>query len=335
MMVAVWRLVNIAVVLALCVVLLGAWTRISDAGLSCPDWPGCYGHLVMPSDSEKLDAAQQAFPDTPIEMAKTHLEMGHRYLAGILGLIILTLAVYAYKYRRVQSYPVILSYILLALVTVQAIFGMWTVTMKLYPPVVTLHLLGGMLTLTLLLFLRATINQVRSKVQSSSKKPVWLVAAVVVLLLQIVLGGWTSSNYAGAACESWLQCNPDTAIQPDFKTGFDPTVVLGPNYQGGLLPVEARAAIQIGHRLGAIAVVALALIVAIQFFSQPHLRPVLYLIGGLLIGQIALGVLNVVYAVPATLAMLHHALAVLLLITFLWLYLKIIKSAEVLSYERI
>lgn len=334
MITTVWRLVNIAVALALGVVFLGAWTRINDAGLSCPDWPGCYGHLVMPTDTDKLQSAQQAFPDTPIEMAKTHLEMGHRYLAGILGLIILALAVYAYKLRALQKYPVVLSYILLVLVTVQALFGMWTVTMKLYPPVVTLHLLGGVLTLTLLLFLRAAINQVRLAIAPTYKKPTWLIAAVLVLLMQIVLGGWTSSNYAGVACESWLQCNPDTTIQPDFKTGFDPTVVLGPNYQGGLLPVEARAAIQIGHRFGALVVVLVALVVAIQFFSYQHLRPALYLMAGLLAGQIALGALNVVYAVPAILAMLHHALAVALLLSFLWLYLKIIKSAEVLSYER-
>lgn len=239
-----WRLINLAALLALCVVLLGGWTRISDAGLSCPDWPGCYGHMVLPDHPEILDKAQQVYPETPIEHHKTQLEMGHRYLAGGLGVLILGLALIAYRMRNLAGYPVKESYLLLVLVMVQALFGMWTVTLKLYPPVVTLHLLGGVLTLTLILYLRVRIRKLQQPAtQERAKVTRLLPLATGVLILQIILGGWTSSNYAGPACQHWLSCNPDSEIQPDFVTGYNPVAVIGPNYQGGLLLLK-RAAIR-------------------------------------------------------------------------------------------
>ncbi|WP_040661725.1 COX15/CtaA family protein [Neptuniibacter caesariensis] len=325
-----WITVNIATGLALCVVLLGAWTRINDAGLSCPDWPGCYGHMIMPSQANELELAQQAFPQTPIELPKTHLEMGHRYLAGILGFLIAGLALIAYQQKHNRAYPHLLSYLLLMLVTIQAAFGMWTVTLKLYPPVVTLHLLGGMFTLLLLIVLRKRIEQLNDgKVSDAGSYPRIVKVALVALILQIAAGGWTSSNYAGPACEHWLSCNPGSAIEPDFGTGFDPTVVIGPDYQGGYLPIEARAAIQIGHRLGALAVLVVCIGLLVKLRKVKPVAGALVLLATTLFAQLLLGVLNVVWAVPALLAMLHHGFAVVLVLILLHIGFKASAVKEV------
>lgn len=328
------KLVNVSILLALCVVLLGAWTRISDAGLSCPDWPGCYGHMVLPSDQASLEEAQSAYPQIPLEKAKTDLEMWHRYLAGTLGFLIAAMAYIAYRLKETQGYPVKTSYVLLMMVTIQALFGMWTVTLKLYPPVVTLHLLGGVMTLILLIFVRIRLVQIINglKGDSRSSKAGLVRLAMFVLLIQIILGGWTSSNYAGPACAHWLSCNPETEITPDFKQGFDPTAVIGPNYQGGLLPVEARSAIQIGHRLGAAAVVLISLILVVNLSRVPGVGLPLTFYSVLVLVQLLLGALNVIFAVPSLLAMLHHAIAIALLLSLLWMYAGL-KVVEEVRYE--
>lgn len=329
-----WKLVNIAIVLALCVVLLGAWTRINDAGLSCPDWPGCYGHMVLPTDPMALQKAQSVYPGTPIETVKTSLEMWHRYLAGTLGVLIALMAYVAYKQREIKGFPVKESAILLLLVIVQALFGMWTVTLKLYPPVVTLHLLGGVLTLTLLFFIRIKISAIKQADprHGVSKRLGIIKLAIMVLLFQIVLGGWTSSNYAGPACKHWFSCNPEAQIKPDFLQGYDPTAVIGPNYQGGILPVEARSAIHIGHRIGAGAVVAMTVLLVASLFQIKILRKPLVCLVSLVVFQLVLGAMNVVYAVPDLLAILHHALAIGLLLTMLWLY-SLVRVKEGVMYE--
>lgn len=329
-----WKIVNFAMILALCVVLLGAWTRINNAGLSCPDWPGCFGHMVLPDDPAVLEQAQTAFPDTPIETGKTQLEMWHRYLAGALGVVIAVQALLAYQLRNIKGFPVKESGGLLLLVIVQALFGMWTVTLKLYPPVVTLHLLGGVMTLTLLFLIRIKIRRLiggDSSLQASGGLAL-IKCSILVLLLQIVLGGWTSSNYAGPACAHWFSCNPSSNIQPDFIQAYDPTAVIGPNYEGGLLPVEARSAIHIGHRLGAGAVVIMTMLLVISLFHARALRKPLICLVSLVLMQLLLGVVNVVYAVPVLLAMLHHALAIGLLLTMLWLY-SLMWVKEGVAYE--
>ncbi|WP_415893237.1 COX15/CtaA family protein [Neptuniibacter sp. PT8_73] len=326
----IWRLSNVAIVLALCVVFLGAWTRINHAGLSCPDWPGCYGYMVMPTDQTALTEAQDIYPDTPIELGKTALEMGHRYLAGSLGLVIAALAFCAYKLRRVQTYPVYLSYGLLLLVTVQAVFGMWTVTLKLYPPVVTLHLLGGVLTLTGVYVLRSKVNTLMAGVKKQKTKcSKWIKYTLAVLLLQIVLGGWTSSNYAGPACGHWLSCSMGENTSSDFTRGFNLTETIGPNYQGGLLPLDARVAIQQGHRIGALVVLIVCTWLVVKLHRQIYMRSWLYGLLALLSIQIFLGGLNAIYAVPDLLAIGHHAVAVGLLLVLLKIYELRLRTVEV------
>lgn len=316
-----WKLVNLAILLVLLVVLMGGWTRINDAGLSCPDWPGCYGHIVMPGSHEALELAQQRYPDTPIEKHKTWLEMGHRYLAGSLGLLIAALAGIAVHKRKTRAYPVGLSVALLLLVVIQALFGMWTVTLKLHPLVVTLHLMGGLLTLTLLLFLRQKLKRLNIREPINTAAPQrWFLIGIFLLLLQIALGGWTSSNYAGYACTHWVSCNPGTELGLDFAAGFDPVKSIGPNYQGGQLGVEARAAIQVVHRIGALVVLTYTLILLWCFSRIPALTTPLRLLTVLVAAQVGLGVANIVHALPIGLAMAHHFMAVAVLLALLWAY---------------
>ncbi|GGO88176.1 heme A synthase [Marinobacterium nitratireducens] len=318
------KLGHAAVLLALVVVMLGGWTRINDAGLGCPDWPGCYGHIVLPGSEEALAIAQARYPDQPLLAHKGWIEMVHRYVAGTLGLLVLALAVAGWRRRRVEGYPAVLSMTLLGLVVVQALFGMWTVTLKLLPIVVTLHLLGGLLILAGLVLLRFRLLRFY---RGSAGRPVarrrgrsWVLAALIVLFLQIALGGWTSANYAGWACTDWLLCERGQTQALDFHGGFEVTLETGPNYQGGQLPREGRAAIQMTHRAGALLVLLVVAIMIWRLARAGWHKGELLGVAALAAAQVGLGVANIVYAVPIPLAMAHHGGAVLLLLSLVWLY---------------
>ena len=297
-----YRIVNLALVLALCVVLLGGWTRINNAGLSCPDWPGCYGRMIVPQLEQERVKAQSVFPETPLE---------------------------PFKMRKAVNYPVKGSYLLLLLVVFQAVFGMWTVTLKLLPQVVTIHLLGGVLTLTGLVLIRRSIIQVLEKnvlVVGTANK--WILGAILVLFIQIALGGWTSSNYAGYGCNDWLVCNDAMNLQPDYKEGFNVFAPIGPNYQGGVLSIEARAAIQIVHRVGAAVVVVYCMGLIAYLAATTILRVPLFVLAFTLILQVAIGGLVAELSIPAGLAILHHFCAILLLFGLLWLYSNVLVLNE-------
>lgn len=318
-------LINLAVVLALLVVMLGGWTRINDAGLGCPDWPGCYGHIVLPGSEEALAQAQALYPDQPLVAGKGWLEMVHRYAASSLGLLVLWLAWLGWKRRADRRYPAGLSIALLLLVCVQGAFGMWTVTLKLLPIIVTLHLLGGLVILSLLVLLRFRILSWRQVAAGASgaertlRGKSWIVLATFALFGQIALGGWTSANYAGWACTDWLQCERGGAQTLDFVAGFTPALDTGPNYQGGHMPRDARAAVQMTHRAGAVVVVVLVATMIWRLGRAGWSRGSLMLVGGLVVLQVALGVANIIYAVPIPLAMAHHGGAVVLLLSLVWL----------------
>src|SRR5690554_6457136 len=196
-----------ALLLGVVVVVLGAYTRLVHAGLGCPDWPGCYGFLSVPRSDSALELAQMRFPDSPVEAFKAWAEMIHRYAAGLLGLAILGLALLAIRYRHRDGYPLKLPLALLVLVICQALFGMWTVTLKLWPQIVTTHLLGGFATLSLLLLLSPRLSgRFPADVGLTALRPLAR-AALVVVIMQITLGGWTSSNYAAVACVDLPTCH--------------------------------------------------------------------------------------------------------------------------------
>lgn len=311
------KLAMIAVALAMCVVVLGAFTRLVDAGLGCPDWPGCYGHLMWPDSAEDVARAEARFPDAPVEHDKTWPEMVHRYFAGSLGLLLVAIAFTAWR----QGRAVKLSLGLVALVTLQAVFGMWTVTLKLWPQVVTAHLLGGFATLSLIWLLLQRLGgwhwQDAGEAQASLSKikPLALLALLIVIA-QIALGGWTSSNYAALACPDLPQCLGSWWPPADFARGFNLFQHIGPNYLGGLLDNQARTAIHMTHRLGAILVTIVLLLLACRLWLS-RFRPAqilaLVVLAGLTV-QILLGLSNIYWALPLGVAVAHNAGGVVLLL---------------------
>src|SRR5262245_25863249 len=241
------RLALAGVFLAFGVVVLGAWVRLSAAGLGCPDWPGCYGHLTVDEAARNADVINEAFPHRPFVYHKAIKEMVHRYFASGLGLLIVALAGIAYANRRDPRQPVALPVALVGLVVLQGLLGMWTVTLLLKPLIVVLHLLGGLATLSLLAWLAMTPAEGASKATPPASQPHGLrtLAGVglAVLALQIALGGWTSSNYAALACPDFPTCQNSMWPHMDVKDAFVLWRGLGIDYEGGVLDHPARVAI--------------------------------------------------------------------------------------------
>jgi cytochrome c oxidase assembly protein subunit 15 len=280
-------------VLAFIVVVVGAYVRLSDAGLGCPDWPLCYGQ-PMPGDIADDDA-----------LAKAWKEMGHRYLAGALGVLILALAVWSWRIRQSR----VLATILVALVMFQATLGAWTVTLLLKPAIVTAHLLGGMAILALLTWFLLEQLPPRPGVPALRGAAV---SAVAVLATQIALGGWVSSNYAALACPDVPLCHGEVLPPMDFSNAFHVLRELGQTAQGELLSREALTAIHWTHRVFALVVVAV--IGWVAYRAHAYSRTLAIVIALLLAFQFSLGVANVVVSRPLALAAAHNALAALLVI---------------------
>ena len=318
------RLALAATVLTLCVVVVGAYVRLSDAGLGCPDWPGCYGTLSVPQNEAAIAHAQIAYPDKPIEVHKAWKEMLHRYLAGTLGLFILAIFVLGWRVRKSIKVSPWLPTLLLILVIFQSALGMWTVTLLLKPAVVTAHLLGGMGTLALLTWIAHRHWGAASKrfLQSSSLR-FWTRGALVILFLQIFLGGWTSTNYAALACTDFPTCHGVWFPDMDFANAFHWMRELGQDAEGKALQLSALTAIQWLHRVGALVTFIYLGLLGWRLLSQPQLKGLAHIMLTLLIVQIGLGVANLVLHLPLVLAVAHNMGAALLLITLVVLNSKI------------
>lgn len=313
-------LVNLSIMMTLAVVLLGGWTRVNDAGLSCPDWPGCYGEYIVPGTKSQQVSAQMRYPQYPMDLRKSWIEMTHRYLAGSLGLLIGSLALVAWRHTSRSGYPARLSWLLLGFVVLQGLFGMWTVTLKLQPLIVTLHLLGGLFTLSLLVRLRQKIDSwQRGRPWQTNIHKWWLRTALVLLFGQIALGGWTSANYARWACSHWMACEEGVMVELDYTSGFAQWQPVGPSYQGGKLQREARAAIQISHRIGALVVTGYIGGLLILLTRRYRLSGLIKLTGTVLLAQLLLGVMNVMM-MPVWLSLAHLTGACVLLLCILQLY---------------
>lgn len=319
-----FRLALLATALASVVVVLGAFTRLVDAGLGCPDWPGCYGHLTWPTTDEHVAAAEALFPETPVEHDKTWPEMVHRHFAGTLGLLILGMTIVTWR-RAAKTAEVLPKWHtlgLLILVIIQAAFGMWTVTLKLWPQIVTAHLLGGFATLSLLWLLAQRLGPWRWRVADverlHSLKPLVLLALILVIF-QIALGGWTSSNYAALACTDFPTCHGEWWPDMDVARGFNLAQTIGPNYLGGLLEGDARTAIHMAHRLGALVVIFTLFLLLRRLFTIAAARTMATTIAGVLALQVTLGVTNVLAHLPLAVAVAHNAVGALLLLTLVTL----------------
>jgi cytochrome c oxidase assembly protein subunit 15 len=285
----------VAVALAFVVVVMGAYVRLSDAGLGCPDWPFCYGR---PLPAEIAD--QYA-------LARAWKEMGHRYLAGTLGVLIVALAVLAWRARRARW----LATAIIALVVLQATLGKWTVTMLLKPAIVTAHLLGGMGTLALLTWLALAQWPHAPARETDALRPSAAIA-LGVLIVQIALGGWVSANYAALACPDLPLCRAGAIPPLDFANAFHVVRDLGRTAQGELLSLDALAAIHWTHRVVALVALTVALFAAVR--ARRSLPAIGALVGVLVAVQFALGVANVALGMPLALAAAHNAGAALLLV---------------------
>src|SRR5574343_1884615 len=323
------RLLIVATLLAFAVIALGAYVRLSDAGLGCPDWPGCYGYwLGVPDAPHEQHAAAQAFPDRPVVTAKAWKEMLHRYLAGTLGLLILTLSILAWRTEiRSQQSPALPS-ALLGIVCAQAALGMWTVTLLLKPVIVTLHLLGGMCTLAMLLALLMRQSSLATPPVGSVPTGLRRLAALALaaVFCQIALGGWVSSNYAALACTAFPACIDGGAPQLDFDHAFTLLRELGETRDGQPLPGEALITIHWLHRLGALVVTALIISLAWRLLSQPGMRPWGQALFFVLCLQLALGITNVLAALPIAIAVAHTLGAALLLACTLAVNLRLLNA---------
>ena len=301
----VYRMALAGIALASVVVVLGAYTRLVDAGLGCPDWPGCYGQLGVPTGVAEIARAEAAFPDAPVEAEKAWVEMIHRYAATTLGALILVIVALALKNRQPWRLPLGLAVLVIA----QGAFGAWTVTLKLWPQVVTAHLLGGFATLALLGVLALTERPTPLFQVGRSLKRLATVA-LGVLAVQVALGGWLTSNYAALACPDFPTCHGAWLPEMDLHTGFDVTQTVGPNYLGGLMSSDARVAIHFAHRLGAVAVLLVVGILAWRLGN----RAAGWSLAAVLALQLGLGIANVVFALPLAVAVLHNAGAAALML---------------------
>jgi cytochrome c oxidase assembly protein subunit 15 len=346
-----------AAALALVVIVFGAFVRLSNAGLSCPDWPTCYGEITWPGHEREIADANAAFPDRPVESHKTWREQFHRHLAATLGALVLLLALWRNWRWRAQSLAILaavgmvglaigcyvqgatqaagllalageavlvglalrrcedraahLAIFTLAVVIFQALLGMWTVTWKLKPIVVMGHLLGGLATFALLLWLA-----LRSGANAARMLPgrAIVVVGVVLLSIQIALGGWTSANYAAMACGMEFPTCLGTWWPPtDFTEAFVLWRGIGVDYEGGVLDGPARAAIQLTHRVFALLVAGHLLALAWRLWRSEAWRAWGVALALALAAQVALGIANVVTGLPLRVAVLHNAGAAVLL----------------------
>jgi heme a synthase len=353
------RIAAFAAVFAFGVIVFGAFVRLSDAGLSCPDWPTCYGKATWPGHAQDIAQANEAFPDRPFETHKAWREQVHRMLAGTLGVLVLALAVVAvwrqrgllallaiaalaaaigiaFYIRHSYATSGVLSAVaialplfaatrlerpapwrvavaVLAVVVFQAMLGMWTVTLLLKPIVVMGHLLGGLLTFSLLSYVALALTTTHRPTPPQYALRGAVVLGLVLLACQIALGGWTSSNYAALACGfDFPQCMSQWWPPTDFREGFVLWRGVGVNYEGGVLDAPARAAIQIAHRIGAAVVFCYLAWLAVRL-ARAGSRGLAVAIGVLLLAQVSLGIGNVKLGLPLPVATAHNGVAALLL----------------------
>jgi cytochrome c oxidase assembly protein subunit 15 len=363
------RLAWLACALAFAVIVFGAFVRLSNAGLSCPDWPTCYGRAAWPTDANQVgDHAATAI--RPVEVGKAWREQLHRMLAGSLGVLVLALALLAARKRRHGIAQILVaaaavgiaialymrgqhvaatalaatgeglllvaalrwsnldlarvSVLTLAVIVFQALLGMWTVTWLLKPVVVMGHLLGGLTTFALLAWTAWRATDLPIRLPDAARLRTLLVVAVVLLGIQIALGGWTSANYAALACGTdFPKCVGQWWPPHDFREGFVLWHGIGIDYEGGVLTGASRIAIQLAHRMMAAVVFVYLSWLAVRLWRTPGIRGAGALLGALVIAQVGLGIANVKLALPLHVAVLHNAGATLLLFVLVGLLARV------------
>jgi len=315
------KLVWLAVLYTFIVVVVGAYVRLSDAGLGCPDWPGCYGEATPHHARDDIAnaVAEQGGTHGPVSMAKAWKEMFHRYIAGGLGLLVLAIAVMAWSKRTALGQSPWLATGLVGLIVFQAALGMWTVTLLLKPVIVTLHLLGGLATLALLLWLALRQQAPWLAVAPADRERLrpWALAALLIVIVQIALGGWVSTNYAALACIDFPTCHGEWFPAMDFRHGFQLVRELGMTAAGQHLGYDALTAIHWTHRIGAILTCLVVGLFAVKLIASPGLARAGVILLAVLTLQVVLGISNVLLGLPLLVAAAHNAGAAILLMTVL------------------
>ncbi|MCE2679253.1 MAG: COX15/CtaA family protein [Burkholderiales bacterium] len=324
--------VAFATVVTFGLIMLGAYVRLSDAGLGCPDWPGCYGKLTPKGAMSEISQAVslQGGEHGPVSEGKAWKEMVHRYIASALGLLIIAIAVMAWKQRDTLKQNPLLATVLVGVVCLQGAFGAWTVTLLLKPAIVTGHLIGGMLLLSLLSWLLMRQRTVAAGTQPAFKVSqglrVLAPVGLIVVALQIVLGGWVSTNYAALACVDFPTCQGKMVPDMEFDHAFDIVRELGKTAEGDGLSIQALTAIHWVHRVGAAVVTLVLLMLAVGLLRQPATKPLGFKVLGVLSLQLVLGISNVVFHLPLPVAVLHNGGAALLLVTLILVNYRLIST---------
>jgi cytochrome c oxidase assembly protein subunit 15 len=322
------KLVWVTLFLTFDLIMFGAFTRLTDSGLGCPDWPGCYGQANPLQAYVDIKAAEAAMPTGPVTMMKAWIEMIHRYLAMAIGVLIIALVVIAWRRwlqsnRRETEFSPLFPMLLLGFICVQGAFGAWTVTMKLQPIIVTTHLLLGMALLALLTWFGLRLNDHPPLVESVNALRLPAALALVLLTVQIALGGWVSTNYAALVCTGFPLCSGDLIPPMDFSNGFTLWRDLGKTSHGDYLPVTALTAIHWMHRAFALVVALLVAWVALRASKIDALRKIARGLLVMIAVQFALGVSTVFLQLPLALAVAHNGGAALLLLLLVALNYKI------------
>jgi cytochrome c oxidase assembly protein subunit 15 len=338
----------LAVLLSLVVITLGAYTRLTDAGLGCPDWPGCYGHMGVPESEALITQAEMAFPERPVEPEKAWNEMIHRYFAGTLGLLVAVIFFMSLANRR-NGAPIGLPGFLLLLVCFQAALGMWTVTMKLMPIVVMGHLLGGFATLSCLYLLSLRLkgsigiggHKITSQLTVESNSRLrefssYATLGVAILVLQIALGGWTSSNYAAMVCTELPICQSGWLEQLTFENSFNPIPPERDSYEFGFLSHAERITIHAAHRIGAIVTALYIAWLALSVYRQAnsfYFKNLSLAILVVLTVQVGLGISNIIFVLPLAVAVSHNLVAAVLLLSLITLVYGLKRKVQGVRFE--
>jgi len=324
------KLVATTIAMTFFLVILGAFVRLSDAGLGCPDWPGCYGNFTPHHSVDSIRAAETNQPGGPVTMAKAWKEMAHRYLAMVVGALIAAISFAAWRNRRAWDESPGLATITALAVIFQAALGAWTVTMLLKPAIVTSHLLGGVAILSLLVWLywrqfarSASAPTWATGIMAAKSLRIHGLAALVAILLQIMLGGWVSTNYAALACTDFPLCNGEIVPAMDFANAFHIIRPLGMGPDGELLKLEALRAIQWTHRLGAVIVVLIAGSFVMSLLKLQSGRKAAKMLMALIVLQLLLGVSNVWFSLPIWVAVAHNGMAAILFAQLMLINLRL------------
>lgn len=317
------RLATFSVLLAFCVILLGAYTRLKDAGLGCPDWPGCYGQLGAPQTQDAIAKANADYPAMPVDVAKAQTEMTHRYFAESLGLVIVIMAVLAFFTRKKHTLPLWLPALLVSLVIFQGMLGMWTVTMRLLPLAVMGHLLGGFCTLGLLWLNVLFITQKPITFSPSKSISALALVTLAILFCQILLGGWTSANYAALICPDFPTCQGQWWPNTHFASAFNFLGGIGMDNPLAYQDTPGRTTIHVMHRIGACITLFFGSWLVIAAWRYAELRKITVVLALFLTIQLGLGISNIVLSLPLHVAVAHNAMGALLLLTLITLNFKI------------